>query len=389
LRGFEDHAASVRSSDAEGRPVMTVRRDYAELVPLLRHRYQPGDASVTALLSRDRDVHTTIDARLQLRVARILADAARQSSTGRAAAIVLDPATGDVLALASYPYPTVDRPVRANPDGRADALLDRSRYGLYPPGSTFKLVTAAAALRQDPSLSAQTFTCGDLEDGRVGARIPGHRTVRDDILDHHAHGTIDMRQGLVLSCNAYFAQLAMKVGPAAVLDAAATLGISVANGASLERLKATLPQAGYGQADVVATPLRMARVAAALANDGVLVEPRVEARPEAVIARERLLPPAAAATLARYMRDAVLDGTGRSLRLHAQHVAGKTGTAEVADAPSHSWFVGFAPYEAAPRRIAFAVIVENAGYGGRAAADAAGSIVTAAVESGVLGNRKD
>jgi peptidoglycan glycosyltransferase len=176
----------------------------------------------------------------------------------------------------------------------------------------------------------------------------------------------------------------MKLGPAAVLDAAATLGISAAPGGSVDRLRATLPQAGYGQGDVVATPLRMARVAAALANDGVLTEPRVVAGPGLAAKQERLLSPAAAHTLARYMRDAVLEGTGRSLRLHPQHIAGKTGTAEVTGAASHSWFVGFAPYDTAPRRVAFAVIVENAGYGGRTAADVAGSIVTAAAQSGVL-----
>jgi hypothetical protein len=384
LRGFDDHAGAVRSSDAEGRPALAVRRDYRELVPLLRHRLQPEHDAVKALLARDRDVRTTIDARLQLRVAQILANAARQSATGRAAAVVLDPATGDVLALVSYPFPVVDRPVRASTEARPDALLDRSRYGLYPPGSTFKLVTAAAALRQDPSLSAQAFTCGDLPDGRVGVRIPGSRPVRDDVLDHHPHGTIDMHDGMVNSCNAYFAQLAMKLGPAALLDAAAALGISVTPSGSVERLRSTLPQAGYGQGDVVATPLRMARVAAALANGGVLTEPRLEARPDMPAKRERLLSPAAAATLSRYMRDAVVDGTGRSLRQHPQHIAGKTGTAEVSGAASHSWFVGFAPYEPAPRRVAFAVIVENAGYGGRAAAGVAGNIVTAAAEAGVL-----
>ncbi len=387
LRGFDDHAVTVQTRDAEGRTVATVRRDYRELVPLVRHRHQPDHPASQALLARSRDVRTTIDARTQMRVSQILVNAARRSTTGRAAAVVLDPDTGDVLALASYPFPVVDRPVRAGVEGRQDALLDRSRYGLYPPGSTFKLVTAAAALRQDPALSGQTFTCSELPGGRVGARIPGGRPVRDDVLDRHAHGTIDMHAGLVHSCNAYFAQLAMKLGPAAVLDAAAALGISVAPSGSAARLRAALPQAGYGQGDVVATPLRMARVAAALANDGVLVEPRLEAVAGVPGKRERLLSPAAARTLARYMRDAVREGTGRSLRSHPQTIAGKTGTAEVAGAASHSWFVGFAPYERSPRRIAFAVIVENAGYGGRAAASVAGEIVTAVAEGGFFDGR--
>ena len=395
LRGFDDHATAVSSLDEQGHTVPTVRRDYRALVPLLRHRHQPDSATTSAFLTKNRDVRTTIDARLQLRLSQVLASAARRSETGRAAAVVLDAATGDVLALGSYPFPVVDRPVKAVAEGRDEALLDRSRYGLYPPGSTFKLVTAAAALRQNPALSAQTFTCGDLPDGRVGVRIPGERPVRDDVLDHHPHGTISMHDGLVQSCNAYFAQLAMKLGPAALLDAAATLGISVTPGGSLERLRSTLPQAGYGQGDVVATPLRMARVAAALANGGVLTDAHVEMLDDAAlksaalrdaVKRERLLSPASAATLGRYMRDGVLEGTGRILRNHPLRIAGKTGTAEIAGEASHSWFVGFAPYDAPPasRRIAFAVIVEHAGYGGSAAASVAGDLVSSAAAAGLI-----
>jgi peptidoglycan glycosyltransferase len=84
------------------------------------------------------------------------------------------------------------------------------------------------------------------------------------------------------------------------------------------------------------------------------------------------------------MRDAVLHGTARSLGKHPLRIAGKTGTAEVAGAPSHAWFTGFAPYGQAEKRIAFAVIIENAGYGGAAAAPAAGEIVTAAAALGLI-----
>jgi peptidoglycan glycosyltransferase len=99
---------------------------------------------------------------------------------------------------------------------------------------------------------------------------------------------------------------------------------------------------------------------------------------------EVLLTPAAAGLLAGYMRDAVLTGTGRSLRDHPARIAGKTGTAEVAHGASHSWFVGFAPYGPATRRVAFAVIVENAGYGGQSAASLAGEIVTSAASRGLV-----
>ena len=84
------------------------------------------------------------------------------------------------------------------------------------------------------------------------------------------------------------------------------------------------------------------------------------------------------------MRSVVTSGTGRSLRSHPVAIAGKTGTAEVDGAAAHSWFTGFAPYQGAGRRIAFAVIVENAGYGSRAAAPIAGQIVSAAKELGLI-----
>ena len=134
-----------------------------------------------------------------------------------------------------------------------------------------------------------------------------------------------MREGLVHSCNAYFAQLALAVGPEALLDTAARLGISVASGASAARLRATLPQAGYGQGETLASPLRMARVVAAIASGGVLRQTSVLERAQAPVEDEVLLTPAASRLLAGYMRDAVLNGTGRSLRNHPSRIAGKTG----------------------------------------------------------------
>jgi cell division protein FtsW (lipid II flippase) len=370
LRGFDDNATIVESRDANGKPSRTIRRDYRELVPLLRHRYQPDADVWRQFLNRPRDVTITIDARLQSRVAAILSKNAAKSAHGRAAAAVIDPDTGDLLAAVSYPFPEKDL--------ENDALLDRARFGLYPPGSTFKLVTAAAALRRDLHSSETTFTCSGLPDGRVGAKISGWGTVRDDVLDKHPHGTIDMHDGIVESCNAYFAQLAVRVGPQALLETAARLGISISPSNSMKRLKETLPQAGYGQGYVVTSPLRMARVAAAIASDGVLREIQLESPSPEHTDDEPLLPHAAADLLGQYLRDAVLTGTGKSLKAHPWKIAGKTGTAEVKGSPSHAWFVGFAPYGQHRKRIAFAVIIENAGYGGLAAAPVAGEIVSAA-----------
>jgi peptidoglycan glycosyltransferase len=148
---------------------------------------------------------------------------------------------------------------------------------------------------------------------------------------------------------------------------------------------------------------------AAIANGGLLREPRITqpARVEADLstsakatvdppqrqreggqvgpsAPQRLLSPDAAKLLANSLRDAVVAGTGRNVSANPSRIAGKTGTAEVANAPSHAWFVGFAPHGPAKKRIAFAVLFENAGYGGAIAAPAAGEIVSAAAARGLV-----
>jgi cell division protein FtsW (lipid II flippase) len=381
LRGFDDRATNIVSTDSSGRSTTALRRDYRDLVPLLRHRYQPHHPAVSAFLRRNRDVRLTVDARLQTRLMSILAQSVAKSSSGRAAAIVIDPDTGDLLASASYPFPTSEV---GESDARTAEWLDRARYGLYPPGSTFKIITAAAALREDPALAHATFMCTRMSDGRVGTRIPGWAPVRDDVLDSEPHGMIDMHQAFARSCNAYFAQLAVRIGARELLDTASVAGVSVAKGNAAARLHVTLPYAGYGQGDVVATPLRMARVVAAIATDGALRDINIEHHPTARAETSVLVSPQTAALLRQFLRDVVLSGTGRSLRDHPLRIAGKTGTAEVTGAPSHAWFVGFAPFGSAEKRIAFAVVVENAGYGGRAAAPAAGEIVTAAAASGLV-----
>ena len=282
--------------------------DHRELLPLLRHRYEPDHPEVTAFLNRKRDIRLTVDASLQIRVARILSKYAQRSASRHAAAVVIDPDTGHVLASVSYPFPGAPGDQNGESSDATESLLDRARYGLYPPGSTFKLVTAAAALRLDNGAGGATFMCTKVAGGRVGTRIPGWGLVRDDVLDAHPHGTINLHDAIVQSCNAYFAQLAVRLGPQPILDTAALVGVSVARDGSVGRLRATLPQAGYGQGDVVSTPLRMARIAAAIAGDGILREPRLESRPSDNAQTHTLLTPDAAAHLG-ILRDAVLTGT--------------------------------------------------------------------------------
>jgi len=380
LRGFDDRAVTVDTGESVAGGGPALRRDYSPLVPLVRHRWEPAHADVRAVFDRPRDVRLTIDARLQHQVAGILSRAVIGAGVSKGAAVVVDTATGHVLASVSYPWPASRAAVVA-----PDAALDRVRYGLYPPGSTFKLVTAAAALREDPSLAGLSFVCSRLPDGRVGARLPGYgRPVRDDERDHAAHGVISMRDGIVRSCNAYFAQLAVRLGVDALAATSGLAGIALAPSADQARLRDNLPHAAYGQGQVVTTPLRMARVAAAIGSDGTIHEAPMVQGGLATPVTTQLLLPDGARILGGFMREAVTAGTGRVLAQHPLRIAGKTGTAESDTARSHAWFVGYAPHGDATKQIAFAVILENAGYGGASAAVASGQIVTDAASLGLV-----
>jgi cell division protein FtsW (lipid II flippase)/cell division protein FtsI/penicillin-binding protein 2 len=392
LKGFDDRAQSVALINRRtGRVERAIRRDYRDLVPVLRRRYAASGTDLQLLLTRTRDVHSSIDARLQARAASALEDRIWSGGFARGAAVVLDVETGEALAAVTYPSPEAadmaERDVALPGTPRAERLLDRSRFGLYPPGSAFKLVVAAAALRTPTFNRRETFACARLPDGRVGNYLSGSsRPIRDDPMDHTPHGLVDLHRGLVVSCNAYFAQLALRIGPQALLDAASCFDIDVAQPPTETGLRPTLPYAGYGQGQVLVSPVKMARVAAAIARHGRVPHVRwIAGATRGGDSDTQILSAADAALLSHYMRDVVVSGTARGLASNATAIAGKTGTAEVGNGQAHSWFVGFAPYGgSARRRIAVAVIIENAGYGARSAAPVAGDIVTAARELGLF-----
>jgi cell division protein FtsI/penicillin-binding protein 2 len=296
------------------------------------------------------------------------------------AAVVMDPRTGDVLALASY-----------TPGDSRDDLLDRARYGQYPPGSTFKLVTAIAALRLDPELRNKTYQCVRLKDGRAGAIVDGwRRPIRDDVTDH-PHGKLAMEQALTVSCNGYFAQLGTyDVGAKVLSDTAALFEIPAGEIPEIQKM---MPFAAYGQGPVLVTPFKMARVAATIAAGGRMPQGRWirgdgndrVAEPRVIIAEDL------SAFISGAMRAVVTRGTGRRAFAGLDiSVAGKTGTAQVGEGAPHSWFAGFAPYDGnQARQIAFAVVVEHGGYGAQFAAPIAREIVAAARDLGIIAADSD
>lgn len=345
---------------------------------------------------RGNDLHLTLDARLQREAARLL-------EGKRGAAVVIDPRTGDILALASAPAFDPNRltPELFSGDRERAALLNRAIRGLYPPGSTFKVVTAALALErgEEPVLDCPAS-------GFVAA--PNTPPIRD--YDYYAalragrawggHGRIGLGRALAKSSNVYFAQLAVRLGPAALSEHARRFlfneriaiyeGSARAIRAEVGRFpdlqdyqRAAAAQLGIGQGDLLATPLGMTLVAAAIANDGRLMKPRLSAR-----AAPELLAgcgaPKPMRRLRALMREVVTDGTGRAANLPGLDVAGKTGTAQNPRGADHAWFICFAP--SARPRIAIGVLVEHGGSGASAALPVAVGLLKKAEALGYFAN---
>jgi Cell division protein FtsI/penicillin-binding protein 2 len=238
LRGFDDHAEVVHTTDSAGRSMLTIRRDYRDLLPVLRHRYDPASAA-WARFQQPHDVHLTVDANLQLRVAGIVA-AYAQKSAGKAAAVVLDPDSGELLASVSYPWPDAStskaarlrafgasaRRARGRPIGKRERRAPGSRaLRLVPSGIDVQArdgIGGAASASRSAQNDVHVRAAAGRKSGRENQRW--NRPVRDDVMDANPHGTIDVHGGFVHSCNAFFAQLAVKLGSRALLDTAESTG---------------------------------------------------------------------------------------------------------------------------------------------------------------------
>lgn len=390
LRGYDNHPRAVEKQRTPGGgPEPIVRYDYGDLIALVRHG--AGHRAARALLARDRDVYLTVDVRLQQRVAEVLAEGAPPGTV--ASAVVLDAATGEVLASVTTPLPDAayTDPAAAHAD---PGLFDRGfGRGAKPPGSTFKLVTALAALHRDRAALHWTHTVHATD--RYARR-------------HEPTGRVDLTRGLVASSNVYFAALAHDVvGADSLLTMLRTFGFGLGPAGLPKRQQRrlllepdNLRQAGFGQGPVTGSPLQAALVAATIANDGALMPPRWVRHPDAGRHPVRyVVLPRDARTLAAVMRRVVTDreGTAHALRDLPVPLAGKTGTAEEKEtvlrdgAPvrvtrNHAWFTGFAPYREGvdEPRLAIAVLVEDGGSGGHVAAPLAGAIAVAAADLGLI-----
>lgn len=305
---------------------------------------------------------------------------ALEPSTGRILAMVSNP-TYDPNALATHDLGDVVRRYRALERNPRKPLLNRAIQEVYPPGSTFKLVTAAAAL------SSGQFTPESQVPG--GARLNLPQTDTD--LPNSGGGTcggdrISLTRALDVSCNVAFGWLGLQLGGDALREQAEKFGFGERY---LEDLQGQAPSrfpadpdepqsalSAIGQFDVAATPLQMAMVTAAIANGGTVMRPYVvdevtspdlepleKAEPRAL--RTGAVSSSVARDLTAMMVSVVNNGTGAPAQIPGVQVAGKTGTAQsAAERSPYAWFVSFAPAD--DPAVAVAVIVEDAGVAGDA-----------------------
>jgi peptidoglycan glycosyltransferase len=282
-------------------------------------------------------------------------------------AIVLDPNTGSILAaVASSPF---DPSNYVGVPGIEP--FNRALSGLYPPGSSMKVMTAATAL--------------DLGEVKPSTPVTGpaeYKGVRN--FESGAFGTIPFSTALQKSVNTAFAQVAEKIGPKRLKRYADMFGFNRSPTMPLQAAKPSFPfpedegdlmWGAIGQAQTLATPLQMATIAATIANDGKRMEPRIEMAESP--SGERVVSRKTARTMTALMESVVQGGTGVAAQISGVRVAGKTGTAEVdvgGIRKNHAWFICFAPAD--DPEVVVAVVAEYGGVGGQVAAPLARSILT-------------
>lgn len=349
----------------------------------------------------------SVDKHLQL--------AAEKAFAGkRGAVIAMDPRTGEILAWVSQPsYDPNHFAQRLSRESWAELIADpthplqnRPLQAQYPPGSIFKLVVMAAGLETGALTPNTTFFCpGQFRLGRF---------TYDD-WKKEGHGQQDLMQAISNSCNVYFYQAALKTGIDPIVRVAREFGLGQKTGFGVrDEAKGLVPTpawkqevlgtpwypgdtvlTGIGQGLILVTPLQVVTMLSAIANGGTLYRPWVVKRVESwggevvtsygpEVVRTVNLNPQVITLLRQGMRQVVEEGTGKSAQIPGVSVAGKTGTAQIVKKDSaaseeikdHGWFLAFAPYE--DPQIAIAVIAENAGFGGVAAAPVARAVLEAA-----------
>ena len=355
--------------------------------------------SITGREPQGGNIITTIDPAAQEVAYEALGD-------NRGAVVALDPRTGAVLAMVSRPSfdpallssfePAEIREYYEElTSEETDPLLNRVISKTYPPGSTFKVITAAAALSSgDVTTETQIPSPRELDLPQTTA------TLRNFGGSSCGGETITLEEALRISCNTAFGSLGLSLGDDVIREQAQDFGFgeselrvptSVATSVFPEDADAPqTAQSAIGQYDVRATPLQMAMVAAGIANDGEVMEPYLVREVEAPdLSRLDLVDPSVyrravdedvAAALTQMMVSVVEDGSGSRAQIPDIEVAGKTGTAQHAEGRApHAWFIGFAPAD--DPQVAVAVVVED---GGNLGSEATGGALSAPIARRVM-----
>jgi len=353
--------------------------------------------------TRPRGLRLTIDHKLQ----QVATEALGQQ---RGAVVALDPKTGAVLALVSYPSFDPNSLIgldaaQAGADLENDPnqpLRNRASDETYAPGSVFKIVTTAAGL--DTGLVSPSSEFPD----PVELELPeSSSTIKNFDGEVCRAGTqVSLEYAFVHSCNTTFAQLGMNLGGEELARHANQFGFNTAVPFDLETLVSFFPsdgslndnlpataQSAIGQRDVQTTPLLVALSGAAVANGGEMMVPylvydiftsdgTVESSTVPKVWK-RAMSPATASVLVDLMEQAVVSGTGKKAAVPGVRIAGKTGTAQVTEKAPHAWFVGFGPVQPEPdeQSIVVAVVVESGGDFGESAT---GGSVAAPIAQKVL-----
>ncbi len=306
----------------------------------------------------------------------------------RGALVVMKPKTGAVIAMVSLPdfdpnAKNLEKAWGNIVEDENSPLISRAIQGLYPPGSTYKTVTLAAAYENG-------FFGKKFDD--VGKFIVGDVTVEN--YNGKKYGEISLEEAFKVSSNQVFCSLGYDLGSEKVMEIAKRFGIESEIEFDLPTSKSRIEYkkmndtdgalVSIGQGQLLTTPLQMATICSAVANGGNLVRPYlvesvtkgdtvIESSKPKIIGRA--ISEDAAAYVAEQMVEVVKSGTGRNARISGVTVAGKTGTAENEKDKDHSWFIGYAPAE--DPEVAIAVILENDGAsGGTSAAPLAGSVMS-------------
>ena len=305
------------------------------------------------------------------------------------AVVVMEPSTGKVLAMVSKPdfdpnTIAADWDSIISEDNNNSVLLNRATQGLYPPGSTFKIITTLEYIRENPDYENYSYSCN-------GSITENDFTIH--CYNNAVHGTQDLKQSFANSCNSSYANIGLSLDTDSLSDLCSDLMFDKTLPGNFETSKSQFKltdespesmkmQTAIGQGETLVTPLHMLLITSAIANDGILMKPYVvdhtenengiEVKKYEPAASKQLLSEKEAKTMQEFMAGVVADGTASKLNGQSYTAYGKTGSAEVNNnkGESHSWSVGYAQRED-KEDIAVVVIAEGAGAGSTVAVPAA------------------